>query len=121
MLFRSDEEDLAHVIIYYGIEEAERTYKQVKSEKDYEVLITSESLMNMAKALRTGGRRLEKSNEVLKFMERNFPLDNVVQIELAKNFIELKKLANAKECLKKILKVDKENKEALELLQKISN
>lgn len=114
-----DEEDLAHIIIYYGKTEAQRVYNLVRSDREYEVLITHEGLMNMAKALRMGGRRLEKSNEVLAFLEKNFPQDNAVQIELARNFIELKRPTEAKLCLKKVLKADKDNKDALELLRTI--
>ncbi len=116
-----DEEDLAHIIIYYGIEEAEKTYKEIIGSGEYEVLVTSESLMSMAKALRMGGRRLIESNDVLFFLERNFPFDTGVQIELARNYMELKRPEEAKHSLQKVIKRDIQNKDALELLQKIGN
>lgn len=112
-----DEDDLAHIIIYYGIPEAEKIYLQVKNDKDYEVLITPADLLVMAKSLRMGGRRLDKSNEVLFFIERNFPEDNNVLIELARNFIELNKFKEAKKYLDKVLVADKQNKDALELIR----
>jgi hypothetical protein len=114
-----DDGDLAHIIIYYGIPEAEKLYNKVKNDKEYEVMITPVDLLVMAKALRMGGRRLEKSNEVLFFLEKNFPADNIVLVEIARNFIELSKSSDAKKYLEKVLLTDKGNKDALELMRVI--
>ncbi|MEP7323270.1 MAG: dienelactone hydrolase family protein [Saprospiraceae bacterium] len=114
-----DEEDLANAIIYYGIDEAEKIYNTVTADNDYEVFVAPSDLLIVATALRMGGRRILKSNDVLFFMERNFPADKKVYMELGRNFIELNKLAEAKKYLLKVLDTDKENKEAIELMKKI--
>jgi predicted Zn-dependent protease len=66
-----------------------------------------------------GGRRLEKSNDILIFLEKYFPYDAAVQIELARNYIELKKHNEAKQHLQLVLKGDPKNEVALELIQQL--
>jgi tetratricopeptide (TPR) repeat protein len=112
-----DGEDLAHLIVYYGISEAERLFNEVKNDKEYEQAVTAEDLLAMAKAARMGGRRLEKSNDILLFLEKHFPYDASVQIELARNYIELKKHSEAKQHLQRVLNDDPKNDIALELMQ----
>lgn len=112
-----DGEDLSHVIVYYGIQEAERLFEQVKNDKEYEQAVTAEDLLVMAKATRMGGRRLEKSNDILLFLEKHFPYDAAVQIEFARNYIELKKHSEARQHLQRVLKDDHKNEVALELMQ----
>ncbi len=114
-----DEEDLAHIIIYNGIKKAEEIYKSVKTDPEYEVFVTADDLLKMARALRMGGRRLEKSNEVFIFLERNFPENIDTLMELAKNYLELKNKAKAIGYLQKILGIDKENQEAKDLMIKL--
>lgn len=114
-----DAEDLAHIIIYYGMEDAEKTYQTVKMDTGFDNAITPSSLIAYAKALRMGGRRLEKSNEVLRFVINHFPTENAAYIEMARNDIELEKTDEAKKYLDKVLSVDNKNKEALLLMQLI--
>ncbi len=114
-----DDEDLAHIIIYYGEREADLALEKARGNPNCEVMITSAGLLEMAKALKMGGRRLQESNQVLRFLDTRFPPDIEVQLELARNLIELKLPREAKQCIDKALKIDEKNQEALQMIQSL--
>lgn len=114
-----DEEQLVHLIVYYGMTEAQKVYSLVQKDSLYDVMITKEGLLSYAKALRMGGRRIAKSTDVLLFAEKYFIPDNRVYIELAENYLELENYVIAKKYIDLLFESGKENIDAVRLNSKL--